>query len=179
MKHRGIYIAIFIGLAAGGVLAWVNRKAINIYISDIITQRTIATLHPTIQGDAKKFVKKAKNKGLNVRIYRGAATWDEQDELYQKYLAGGAKAAPAGKSFHNYKLAFDFVEIDPMYGFKAGYPQERWEVLGEIGEGLGFKWGKSFGDKPHLEKSFGYSTSELYALVQEGRVDKKGMVILA
>jgi hypothetical protein len=38
----------------------------------------------------------------------GTRTWEEQEELRKKYLAGGPKAAPAGYSWHNYGTAMDF-----------------------------------------------------------------------
>lgn len=39
----------------------------------------------------------------------GYRTLEEQDALHRKYLAGGPRAAPKGRSAHNYGLAVDIV----------------------------------------------------------------------
>src|SRR5258708_376306 len=50
--------------------------------------------------------------GLEVRISHGTRSWAEQSDLYQKYLAHeGGKAAPPGKSAHNYGMAINIAVI--------------------------------------------------------------------
>lgn len=46
--------------------------------------------------------------GCDYFAISGTRTWAEQSALYQKYKAGGPKAAPAGYSWHNFGTAIDF-----------------------------------------------------------------------
>lgn len=48
----------------------------------------------------------------------GYRSLDEQAVLHAKYLAGGPRAAPAGRSAHNFGLAVDVVLDDPKPGFQ-------------------------------------------------------------
>lgn len=84
--------------------------------------------------------------------YRSLA---EQQVLWEKYQAGGPKAAPPGKSAHNYGLAVD-VALD---GSDKPGLQPDWNT-----EHPGWKWlfdaiwkhprlhsGRSFSDSDHVE----------------------------
>lgn len=80
----------------------------------------------------------------------------EQGELYRKYLAGGPRAAPPGRSAHNFGLAIDVVlDADPE---KPGL-QPTWNT-----KLAGWIWlkttltnhpllksGWTFSDWPHIE----------------------------
>lgn len=81
------------------------------------------------------------------RMYAAAGLYDIGEEeaktvktktLYSKHLEG---------------KAIDFVPVkNGKYWWTA--PQSVWEVMGEIGEACGFKWGgrwKDFADSPHFE----------------------------
>lgn len=62
--------------------------------------------------------------------------------------------AMGGQSWHNYGLAFDvsFRGVDPYLDRLSEQERERmWTALGQCGEFLGLKWGRSFGDDPHFE----------------------------
>lgn len=112
------------------------------------------------------------NKLLTESVYdwyvtSGFRSLDEQSILYGKYLRGGAKAAPPGKSAHNYHLAIDVVPDGDVS--KPGL-QMMWDIAKSV---IGLKgnnpspwiWlrtaiknhprlhsGWSFGDWPHIEK---------------------------
>lgn len=81
----------------------------------------------------------------------------EQGKLYQKYLAGGPKAAPPGKSAHNFGLAVDVVlDEDPN---KPGV-QPSWNtrlagwlwLFVAIKRHPRLKSGVSFNDACHIER---------------------------
>lgn len=81
----------------------------------------------------------------------------EQSRLWQIHLAGGPKAAPPGKSAHNYGLAVDVVPdgdtgkpgIQPDWsGHSAA-----WKWLGDaVDKHPRLRHGRHFGDSPHIQK---------------------------
>ena len=83
-----------------------------------------------------------------------------------------------GYSYHNYGLALDVVEI------QDGVPvwnNPQWEKIGRIGEERGFEWGgrwKDIIDKPHFQKTFGFSAEELLEKIKNNQVDGDGYVKL-
>lgn len=100
-------------------------------------------------------------------VTSGFRSLDEQSILYAKYLRGGAKAAPPGKSAHNYHLACDVVPDGDIS--KPGL-QMMWDIIKKV-VGLPstnpapWLWlrdavkkhprlhsGWSFQDWPHIEK---------------------------
>lgn len=90
-------------------------------------------------------------------VLSGYRSMEEQQELYEKYLAGGPKAAPPGRSAHNYGLAVDVV-LDAD-GDKPGL-QPSWDTKLPAWLRLRavcykhprLKNGWSFGDWPHIER---------------------------
>jgi hypothetical protein len=90
-------------------------------------------------------------------ILYGRRTREQQQALYDKYLAGGPKAAPPGMSPHEYGLAVDIVpDNDPE---KSGL-QPQWNISNPAWEWL-FEMvhrhprlhsGKSFNDADHIER---------------------------
>lgn len=83
--------------------------------------------------------------------------------------------ARAGYSFHEYGLAFDscFVGSDPyLETLNKKDPMHAaycWTTFGRLASANGLMWGGNFHsitDKPHCEKSYGLSVSELLDLKQ-------------
>jgi RHS repeat-associated protein len=116
-------------------------------------QAQLSKLDPRFQGMAKQFVSDANSIlnifGYEIRVTYGFRSFEQQAQLYKAYLAGGPKAAPPGKSAHNYGIAIDVAIIDGNRvadGDKAAR-----NTLGAIGEARGLRWGNSFGDPPHFE----------------------------
>ena len=111
-------------------------------------------LHPGFRADIEKFLGDSPFTWYVTYGYRSLA---EQLTLYNAYLAGGPKAAPPGKSAHNYGKAVDIVlDIDPD---KPGL-QPTWNVAL-----AGWVWlfaacklhprlksGVSFNDADHIEQ---------------------------
>lgn len=146
---------------------------------DLISENRIKELHPSIQNDVRKFINEAERKGIYLRVTDGIRTFAEQDTLYaQGRTAPGSIVtnAKGGQSYHNYGLAFDVV---PMVNGFPDYNTD-WNPIAEIGKRLGFFWGGDFtsiDDKPHFQKSFGFSTGQLLAMVHNNQL-KDGFVIV-
>ena len=138
----------------------------NVFVTgDKITDSRICELHPAIRMLARDFILEANEQydGDFIRISQGFRTYDEQDALYAKgrTIPGNIVTnAKGGISNHNFGLAFDIV------GIKNGKVDWdlNWNAFSILGESKGFTWGgnwKKIPDKPHFEKTFGYSTAQL------------------
>src|SRR5262249_4711852 len=105
--------------------------------------------------------------GMEVRVSHGTRSFDEQAELYRKYLAGEGKlAAPPGKSAHNYGMAIDVAVIK---GSAVVDTPAMWARLGRLGEGLGLRWGHSFRDDDHFQHPGAPGGAEMLRRHLQGR----------
>ncbi|MBW1296439.1 M15 family metallopeptidase [Aquimarina litoralis] len=169
---------LLIGVAIVG-LVWALYQPIQKAVWDLVSEMRIQELHPRIRNDVRKFLNEAEKKGIFLRVTDGVRTFTEQDELYaQGRTAPGdiVTNARGGESYHNYGLAVDVV---PMVNGFPDYNTD-WTPIAEIGKRLGFFWGGDFtsiDDKPHFQKSFGFSTSQLLAMVNNDQL-KNGFVIV-
>lgn len=132
------------------------------------TDKNIASLHPAIRQDVEDAINELEYSGVKVRVTFGYRSNTEQDKLYaQGRTTPGPKVTNArgSESIHNYALAVDVVEIQPMYGYSPdGYPSERWNTIAKVFKSRGFAWGNDwtgFKDKPHFEKTFGMTIPQL------------------
>lgn len=145
-----------------------------------ITDKNIATLHPAIRQDVEDAINELAASGVKVRVTFGFRTNAEQDKLYAQGRTTPGNIvtnAKGGESIHNYGLAVDVVEIQPMYGYSPdGYPAERWNTIAKAFKSRGFEWGNDwpkFKDKPHFEKCFGKTLKYL----QTAKKDQDGYVV--
>ena len=131
---------------------------------DKVTDVRIAKLHPAIRENAEQFINEVEKIGIKLRVTQGLRTIQEQNDLYAiGRTIPGKKVTNAvgGKSYHNYGLAIDVCQID---GRMADFDPD-WLKIVPIAEKYGFAWGGKFKtiiDKPHFEKTFGHSTSDLF-----------------
>jgi len=132
----------------------------------------IATLRKDAQAKAREWLLKCLEAGINVKIITGTRTYQEQDTLYaQGRTTAGIKVtnAPAGYSWHNFGVGWDFVVFDAN-----GQPQ--WESplmerCGKIAESLGLEWGghwTGFQDTPHIQLKTGHTLAEARQRVANG-----------
>lgn len=141
-------------------------------MKDPISIARVKLLHPAIREDVTNFITEAET-ALNVtlRIVQGLRTISEQNALYaQGRTVKGPKVtnAKGGSSYHNYGLAIDLVE---MKSGKANW-NFNYKALLPFANKYGFAWGghfKSIVDKPHFEKTFGYTWKQLLAKVNTGQ----------
>ena len=182
-------IQTFVGVAADGIPGDITAEAVaNRLGLDKATPRpvpsgpatidprsaaNIATLTPAAQAKAREWLLKCLEAGINVKIITGIRTYKEQDELFaQGRTAPGRKVtnAPAGYSWHNFGVAWDFVVFDAN-----GEPQ--WESplmaeCGKIAESLGHEWGgrwTSPQDTPHVTVKMDCTLAEARQRVKEGK----------
>lgn len=153
---------------------------------DKVTLDRIDLLHPKVRGEVKgmyldKIVPALTGRAL-CRFAYTLRTFAEQDAIYAQgrtklFDANGNRLgkvsnAKGGQSYHNYGLAIDIVLID---GKSASYQtnidfdkdgKADWMEIVDIFKAYGWAWGgdwKKFPDKPHFEKTFGYTTQQLLA----------------
>lgn len=158
---------------------------------DPVSERRIATLHPKIAGEVLMLFNKANNELLTgnakARVTCGFRTVVEQNLLYNQGRTMPGKIvtnAKGGESIHNYGLAFDFCLIvdkkHASWEWLRDFDGDKvadWMEFVNLFKAHGYEWGgdwKSFKDRPHLQKTFGKSVSELRALPK----DAGGLVVL-
>ena len=154
---------------------------------DSVTLSRIQLLHPKVRTEVENIYKNQIVPALTGRaICRFAytlRTFAEQDALYAQGRTrlfdargnrlGVVTKAKGGQSIHNYGLALDIVLIkdnktasweDNVDFDKDG--KADWMEVVDILKANGWSWGgdwKSFKDKPHFEKTFGYNWQQLLA----------------
>jgi peptidoglycan L-alanyl-D-glutamate endopeptidase CwlK len=163
---------------------------------DNVTIQRIQLLHPKVRTEVEQIYKNQIIPALTGRaICRFAYTLRtiaEQDALYAQgrtklFDANGKKLgkvtnAKGGQSIHNYGLAIDIVLIKDKDGngtFETASWEDTvdfdkdgksdWMEVVKIFKTNGWTWGgdwKSFKDKPHFQKDFGYTWQQLLAKYQ-------------
>ena len=154
---------------------------------DLITTSRITLLHPKVRTEVENIYKNEIVPSLTGRaICRFAytlRTFAEQNAIYAQGRTrlfdakgnrlGVVTKAKGGQSIHNYGLALDIVLIkdnktasweDNVDFDKDG--KADWMEVVNILKSHGWTWGgdwKSFKDKPHFEKTFGYTWQQLLA----------------
>jgi peptidoglycan L-alanyl-D-glutamate endopeptidase CwlK len=133
----------------------------------MINSRKIEDLHPYVAKLCRAFVAACKKDGIDILI---TSTWRDNESQNALYAQGRTKPgkivtnARAGSSFHNYKLAFDFV---PIVNGKAQWNDlATFKRAGAIGERLGLDWAGrwvSFKELAHLQWTGGLSLAQLRA----------------
>lgn len=107
----------------------------------------------------------------SVRIVQGLRSAAEQDALYAKGRTTPGPIvtkAKSGSSFHEPGLAFDGVI---MVAGKVMWDHPLWMQVVAAFKSKGWTWGgdfKSITDKPHLEKTFGYTMKQLRVMGKDG-----------
>jgi len=158
---------------------------------DKLTLQRIKNLHPAVKGEvfeAYKFVNgKLLGRGVRLRFAFTLRSFNLQDELYAQGRTklwdddgnrlGKITNAKAGQSYHNYGLAFDIVLLldknnDGIFEQASWNTVADWDKDGVADwmevvnyfKDIGWEWGgdwKSFKDRPHLQKRFGYNWRDL------------------
>ena len=142
----------------------------------------IDSLHPLIREEVRRLVDKINNTVLNSNVKMivtsGLRTFDEQDILFKQRPK--VTNARAGQSIHNYGLAFDFCLVqqgktiwDVAKDFDTDNIPDWLEVV-TIFKASGYTWGgdfRSFTDKPHFEKTYGYSWQQLFEIKKSSRTE--------
>lgn len=128
-------------------------------------------LHPTLVNRTNMLIALAREAGLEIKICQALRTFNEQAALYAQGRSKPGKVvtkAPAGFSWHNYGLAIDFCFKGPK-PFDEAHP---WYKIGEIGKGLGLKWGGDWPhpDRPHFQLTGSLSIRDALRLHKQGGI---------
>lgn len=152
---------------------------------DQITLDRIQKLHPSLRAEAStiytEICSKLTGRAL-CRFTHTLRTIEEQDALYAQGRTKPGKVvtnAKGGQSYHNYGLAIDICLI--IDGKEASWDSIRdfdgdkiadWMEIVKIFEAHGWEWGGDwrFKDLPHFQKTFGYTTKQLYFKHKAGDV---------
>lgn len=107
----------------------------------MINSRNINDLNSKVTAMASEFINRCKAEGIDVLITSTYRDAESQNALYaQGRTKPGKKVtnAKGGQSFHNWRVAFDFV---PIVGGKAIWNDDAlWTKCGEIAESIGLEW---------------------------------------
>ncbi len=152
---------------------------------DNISIKRLASAHPKVREDLSNILIECEKANTPIRYIFVLRTTAEQTDLYNRYKAGGPKAAPPGLSYHEYGLAVDFClyhkDGSISFSFKEDLDNDKiadWTEVLNIFKKYGWINGASFGDNDHCEKGFGYTVQGLEHLKEIGQVDKDGYVII-
>jgi peptidoglycan L-alanyl-D-glutamate endopeptidase CwlK len=108
----------------------------------MINSRKITDLHPKVALMCNQFIQKCDMAGIDVIITSTYRDFESQTALFnQGRTTAGKKVtnAKAGQSFHNYKVAFDFVPVingKPVWDDNSGL----FTKCGTIAESCGLEW---------------------------------------
>ena len=133
----------------------------------MINSRNINDLNPKVKVLCEKFISECKKQNIDVLItstYRDAAS---QNALYAQGRTTPGRIvtnAKAGQSFHNWRVAFDFV---PIVSGKAQWNDlDTFNKCGEIAESVGLEWAgrwKRFKELAHCQYTGGLRLADFQA----------------
>jgi len=133
----------------------------------MINSRSLSDLKPKVAALASEFINRCKAQNIDIIITSTYRDHESQNALYaQGRTAPGKKVtnAKAGQSFHNWKVAFDFVPV--VNGKPVWDNDELITKCGEIGESVGLEWAgrwKTFKEKLHLQYTHGLTLADFQA----------------
>jgi len=129
--------------------------------------RKVSDLLPVVAKRCLAFVAKAQAEGIEVIITSTYRDFASQNALYAQGRTRPGKVvtrARGGQSYHNFRVAFDFVPV--VHGKAVWTDLALFRRCGEIGESLGLEWGgrwQGMRDRPHMQYTGGLSLAEMRA----------------
>jgi peptidoglycan L-alanyl-D-glutamate endopeptidase CwlK len=133
----------------------------------MINSRSLSDLNPKVAAMCSEFINRCKSHGIDVIITSTYRDAESQNALYaQGRTTAGKKVtnAKAGQSFHNWRVAFDFV---PVVNGKAMWNDNVLFIkCGEIAESVGLEWAgrwKKFNEMAHCQYTGGLSLADFQA----------------
>jgi peptidoglycan L-alanyl-D-glutamate endopeptidase CwlK len=133
----------------------------------MINSRKIDDLQPHVAAKAQAFIDACAAAGIDVILTSTYRDHASQAALYAKgRTAPGPRVTNAneGRSYHNWRVAFDFVPIKD--GKCIWNDDHLWAECGRIGMALGLEWGGSwhnFVDRPHMQDTGGRTIAQFMA----------------
>jgi peptidoglycan L-alanyl-D-glutamate endopeptidase CwlK len=133
----------------------------------MINSRNLSDLHPKVKTLCEQFIASCAKQNIDVLITSTYRDTESQNALYaQGRTAPGKKVtnAKGGQSFHNWRVAFDFV---PIVNGKAMWADTAlFTKCGEIAESVGLEWAgrwKTFKELAHCQQTFGLTLADFQA----------------
>jgi len=133
----------------------------------MVNSRDIAQLHPKVAQMCLTFLSKCGEQGIDVIVTSTYRDNESQAALYaQGRTAPGSIVTNAkpGDSYHNWRVAFDFVPI--VHGKAAWDDAELFTRCGVIAESVGLEWAgrwKKFKELAHCQYTGGLSLTQFKA----------------
>jgi peptidoglycan L-alanyl-D-glutamate endopeptidase CwlK len=131
----------------------------------MINSRSLDDLHPKVKEMCNLFISSCKKEGIDVIITSTYRDIESQNKLYaQGRTEPGKKVTNArgGQSFHNWRVAFDFV---PIVSGKAQWNDTSlFKRCGDIAKSVGLEWAgdwKTFKERAHCQYTSGLSLKDL------------------
>ena len=133
----------------------------------MINSRNINELHPSVAWLCLNLIEQCKDEGIDIIITSTFRDAESQAALYaQGRTTAGKKVtnAKAGQSFHNHRVAFDFV---PIVNGKAQWNDKAlFNRVGIIGEKIGLTWSGrwvKFPELAHFQLTNGLTLADFQA----------------
>lgn len=132
----------------------------------MISSRSLSDLHPKVASLCNLFIEHCSDAGIDVIITSTYRDNESQNALYaQGRTVAGKKVtnAKGGDSFHNWRVAFDFV---PMLNGKCAWSDTAlFARCGKIAQECGLEWGGNwkFKDRPHCQYTNGLTIADFKA----------------
>jgi peptidoglycan L-alanyl-D-glutamate endopeptidase CwlK len=133
----------------------------------MINSRNLSDLHPNVKTLCEQFIASCAKQNIDVLITSTYRDAESQNALYaQGRTLPGKKVtnAKGGQSFHNWRVAFDFV---PIVNGKAMWADTAlFTKCGEIAESVGLEWAgrwKTFKELAHCQQTFGLTLADFQA----------------
>lgn len=121
--------------------------------ADLVKRLDLDKIYPPFVIGALELLAACRKRGADYVATFGYRSYDEQARIYMAYRAGkGGRAAPPGKSAHQFGLAMDFCRDAnlKMSGLQPDWREPAFAILGEEAAKLGLHWGAGYGDRPHI-----------------------------
>ena len=133
-----------------------------------MASRSLSDLHPRVREMCMKWIDACKEAGIDVLVYCTYRSPEEQNELYAQGRTKPGNVvtnARGNESFHNFRLAFDFV---PLVGGKPQWNDTNlYRKAGILAETFGLEWAGRWTGKlretAHCQYSGGLTLAELKA----------------
>ncbi len=146
----------FTEAAANKFIKQSEKIAQRIGTFDQRTERNIQTLALKAQSEARYFMLRLLDNGIDVKIISGTRTYEEQNKLFRKGRYGNpgriVTKARGGRSTHNFGIAWD-IGIFTASG-RYSRSKKNYITAAEYGLTDKLEWGghwKSFPDAPHYQ----------------------------
>jgi peptidoglycan L-alanyl-D-glutamate endopeptidase CwlK len=133
----------------------------------MINSRKLEDLHPKVAAFCQDFINRAAAQGIDILITSTYRDKESQDALYAQGRTAPGKIvtnARGGQSWHNWRVAFDFV---PLKNGKAQWADTAlFTQCGELAEACGLEWAGrwvKFKELAHCQYTAGLKLADFQA----------------